>query len=185
MSSLARDEIFHQFRKCNQCHGDLHNKYLILIIFPFMNQNQEKEMARVGQRKCYMMTFEAKDSPCETLEKFICNQEIRSSLCLQSTKLVHISHRAQLKVTQMCIQLPGCVVPSEYETTCTARYWNAKKPAGNPKESWSASVSLCIPFLCRISLGLRWRSYYQVIQHISRDFLFLSWTQGSTHILAE
>lgn len=93
--------------------------------------------------------------------------------------------RAQPEVTQLCTQLPGCEEPSEHETSCTATYWNAKKFAWNPNGSQSASVSLGIPLSCRKSWGLRWRSYHQVIQKISRDFSFLSRTQGSTHTHVE
>lgn len=179
VSDLARDETFHQFRKCNQCYGDLHNKYLKLITFPYMNQNQEKGMVKIGQRKYYMMAVKAKHSPRETLEKVICNQEMKSSLCLQNNYMSPIGKcRAQTEVTQLCAQLPGCEEPSEHEKTSTARYWNAKEFARNSKGSPSASVSLCIPLSWRKSWGLRWGSYHQVIQQISRDFSFLSRTQG-------
>lgn len=150
-----------------------------------MNQKQEKGMVRVGQRNCYLVAAEAKHSPCETLEKSICNQEMRSSLCLQNNMSPTGKCRAQPEVTQLCTQLPGCEEPSEHETSCITTYWNAKKFAWNPNGSQSASVSLGIPLSCRKSWGLRWRSYHQVIQKISRDFSFLSRTQGSTHTHVE
>lgn len=80
-------------------------------------------MVIVGQRKCYMMTVEAKHSSSEMLEKFICNQEMRSSLCLQNNFYMSPTGkcRAQPEVTQMCTQLPGCEEPSEHETTSIAR----------------------------------------------------------------
>lgn len=154
MLGLARDENFYQFTKCNQCHGNLHNKYLKLIHFLSMKQNQ-KEMVTVGQKKCYMMAAEAKHSPCETSEKIICNQEMRSSLCLQNNlyKSPTGKCKAQPEVTQLCTQLPDCEKPSEHETTCIARYWNAKKFTRNLKGSQSASVFLCISLSCRKSWG--------------------------------
>lgn len=123
MPNLPRDETFHQLRKCNQRHGDVHNKYLKLIPFPSMNQNQEKRVVRVGQRKYYMMTVEAKHSSGETSEKFIRNQEMRSSLCLQNNFYVSPTGkcRAQPEVTQLYTHLPDCEEPSEHETTSRAK----------------------------------------------------------------
>lgn len=61
-----------------------------------MNQNQEKRMVTLGQRKCYMMAVDIKHSPCETLQKFICDQEMRSSLCLQNN--FYVSPAAKCRV---------------------------------------------------------------------------------------
>lgn len=54
----------------------------------------------LGQRNCYLVAAEAKHSPCETLEKSICNQEMRSSCLPQgnaghSQKLPSCAHSCQ------------------------------------------------------------------------------------------
>lgn len=60
-------------------------------------------MARVGQRKYHMVAVEAKPRSCETLEKFTCNEEVRSSLCLQNN--FYMSPKGNAECSQ---KLPSC-----------------------------------------------------------------------------
>lgn len=101
-------------------------------------------MVTLVQRKCYMMAVEAKHSPCETLEKIICNQEMRSSLCWQNNFYMSPTGkcRAQPEVIQLCTPLPGSDEPWEHETTCTANTEMTK----SLQETWRSHNQSQFPY---------------------------------------